>query len=274
MKRAVFRIVEHSITSFQYLETGRGGEQWPNTVCSESKRQPQEASQQTGCRGSRERTDACVTSQGRSMGEAISISVSIAAFAISAVTAWLTLFRQGTVRMTQPTIIYFGYDKSAFRPSAHTDAKVFLRTLLYATSKRGRVIENMFVRVHRAETSQTFSFWAYDEHSKLERGSGLFIGENGVAYNHHFVLPSDGTAFHFLPGEYRVEVFASLVGDINVRKLHSVQVTIPQQYAESLTPPDGEILFDWLPEAKCYYPQIRHASVGKLVIPEPLKVED
>jgi len=49
--------------------------------------------------------------------------VSILALTISVVTAWLTLFRRGTVRMTRPTAIYFGADGSA-----SSSPKVYLRT--------------------------------------------------------------------------------------------------------------------------------------------------
>jgi hypothetical protein len=44
------------------------------------------------------------------MADPISITVSVLALAVSSVTAWLTLFRRGTVKMTQPTSIFFGPD--------------------------------------------------------------------------------------------------------------------------------------------------------------------
>jgi hypothetical protein len=50
----------------------------------------------------------------------------------------------------------------------------------------------------------------YGEDS-LARGSGLYVGENGVVCDHHFLLPDDGTKFDFLRGEYKLEVYASLV---------------------------------------------------------------
>ena len=89
------------------------------------------------------------------MPQTISIVVSVLALAISVATAWLTLFRRGTVRMTQPTTIYFGADASS-SPSP----KVYLRTLLYSTAKRGQIIESMFVKLRRAESIQTFNIWA------------------------------------------------------------------------------------------------------------------
>jgi hypothetical protein len=40
------------------------------------------------------------------MSDPISVTVSFLAFGVSTVTAWLTLFRRGTVKMTQPTVIF------------------------------------------------------------------------------------------------------------------------------------------------------------------------
>ncbi len=95
------------------------------------------------------------------MSDPITLAVSAVALSISAVTAWLTLFRRGTVRMTQPTVIYFGPDVP--RPGHKSGLpKVYLCTLLFATSKRGRVIESVHVSLERSETRQisTFGFMA------------------------------------------------------------------------------------------------------------------
>jgi hypothetical protein len=69
------------------------------------------------------------------MLEFVSIVLSLSAVGLSATTAWLTLFQRGTVRMTQPTVIYFGPDAPA-RDLEIPRAKVYLRSLLYSTSKR------------------------------------------------------------------------------------------------------------------------------------------
>src|SRR3546814_13686885 len=80
--------------------------------------------------------------------------------------------------------------------------------IMDATSKRGCVIERMYVRLKRGETTQNFNIWVYGE-KQLSRGSGLFVPESGTAYNNHFLLPADGTNFQFLPGTYSVEVLAN-----------------------------------------------------------------
>ena len=38
------------------------------------------------------------------------ILISVVSLLMSATVAWLTLFRRGTVKMTQPTVIFFGPD--------------------------------------------------------------------------------------------------------------------------------------------------------------------
>src|SRR5947199_1770126 len=103
------------------------------------------------------------------MVEPISITVAVLSLAISAGTAWLTLFRRGTVRMTQPTVIFFGPDMPRNRDEIPLP-KVYLRTLLFSTSKRGRIIESMHVALARNETLQTFNVWVHGD-EKLVRGS-------------------------------------------------------------------------------------------------------
>lgn len=52
------------------------------------------------------------------MADPVAVTISALALAVSTATAWLTLFRRGTMKMTQPTVIYFGPDTprhAAFR---------------------------------------------------------------------------------------------------------------------------------------------------------------
>jgi hypothetical protein len=55
-----------------------------------------------------------------------SSTVSVVSLLVSMTVAWLTLMRRGTLHMTQPVQIAFVFEDGR--------AKVFLRTLLYATS--------------------------------------------------------------------------------------------------------------------------------------------
>ena len=190
--------------------------------------------------------------------DVVNNAVSTLALAIAAVTAWLTLFRRGTVRMTQPTAIYFGPDG----PRSHHDIllpKIYLRTLLFSTSKRGRVIESMHVSLSRNESHQNFNIWVCGEQEKLVRGSGLFVGETGVAANHHFLTPRDGNAFRFSEGHYQLDVFAHLLSDPKPIRLFSQALDVSHELAKALEEKDTGLYFDWGPVSSRYLPHVEKA---------------
>ena len=178
--------------------------------------------------------------------EVASILISIMALGVSAITAWLTLFRQGTICMTQPTLVFFGPDGQA------GDPKVFLRTLLYSTAKRGQIIENMFVKLRRGESVQNFNIWVYGD-GPVARGSGLFVAESGITCNHHFLLPKDGTQFKFLPGEYIVETHASLLGKRDSLLLNTMHLALTEQQALIMDSKGAGVFFDWGPDSRRYH---------------------
>lgn len=185
---------------------------------------------------------------------AVSITISILALAVSATTAWLTLFRRGRVSMTQPTVIFFGPDSPHPRENVALP-KVYLRMLLFSTAKRGRIIESMHVSLARNEMHQNFNIWVYgDEH--LVRGSGLFIGETGVSANHHFLAPKDGSTFRFNAGRYRLDVYARLLGDQKSTLLFSQELEITAADASSLQEPGTGLYFDWGPDSSRYIPHV------------------
>jgi hypothetical protein len=184
------------------------------------------------------------------MVDLATISVSVLALAVSGVTAWLTLLRRGTVRMTQPTVIYFGPD--AVRAGVdRLPPKIYLRTLLFSTAKRGRVIESMHASLQRNESFQNFNIWVHGE-DKLVIGSGLFVGECGVIANHHFLTPADGNSFQFLAGRYKLDVYARIFGDRSAKLLFSQALEISNEMAEALKHPAVGLYFNWGPDSSCY----------------------
>ena len=183
--------------------------------------------------------------------DAVSLGIAGAALAVSFTNAYLTLFRRGTVRMTQPTTIYFGPD-GARDPLP----KVYLRTLLYSTAKRGQIIESMFVRLRRGESVQTFNIWVHGPET-LVRGSGLYVGENGVVSDHHFLLPDDGTKFDFLRGAYKLEVYASLVNRSQSRRLADITLSVSDRVADQLQDKQYGVYFDWGPDSRQYHAHLR-----------------
>ena len=189
------------------------------------------------------------------MTECIALGISGIALVVSAVTAWLTLLQAGKLRMTQPTVVFFGPDGGR-RDGENARLKVFLRTLLYSSSRRGQTVESMHVNVQRAESKQNFSIWVYGD-DRLVRGSGMHVGLDGVACNHHFLLPEDGADFRLLPGQYTVRVFAKRVSDRGPRQLAKFVLCISESQAKELEKDGAGIYFDWGPDQQAYHAHVR-----------------
>lgn len=187
------------------------------------------------------------------------ITIAIVSLVISIVTLWLTYLHRGKVRMTQPTTIFFGWDGKDRK-----DPKVYLRTLLFTTSQKGRVIESMHVRLYRGESVQTFNIWVYGQRSELVRGSGLYVGKEGVAYNHHFLTPKDGSTYDFLPGKYKLEVYASILNKKTPLRMFSVDLEVHENQAAKLKEDHYGLYFDWGPESNMYHPYL-HLSESTMM---------
>lgn len=162
----------------------------------------------------------------------VPIFISVIALLISETTLWLSHLRRGKLKMTKPTVVFFGPDGGE-----KSISKVFLRFLLYSTGKRGVVLEHLYIRLHRGETQQNFNIWVYGE-KDLVRGSGLLIGQEGVATNHHFLTPSDVDDFDFAAGSYQLDVFGKVVSTDSVEHLTNLELSIDQHEAEKLRQTD------------------------------------
>jgi hypothetical protein len=156
----------------------------------------------------------------------------------SAMTIWWTMFRRGTVRMTQPAFIFFGPDGGGGKP------KVAMCAHLYTTAQRGAIVEGMFVRLTRGSVPviQDFDVWVYGQDG-LARGSGVHVGQEGVTCNHHFLLPRGTESFSFVPGVYTVEIFGTIVGKLGPHRFWQLKVTLTEPIDET---GDG-VFFDWRP---------------------------
>ena len=194
----------------------------------------------------------------------IPIVISLVALGVTVTSAWLTWFRKGALRMTQPTVIFFGPDGGS-RSSGRKHLKVFLRTLLYSTAHRGQTIESLYVNLQRGETRQSFSIWVYGD-KQLARGSGLFVPAEGIACNHHFLLPEDGSNFKLVAGEYVLRLYAKKANTSTAKELTSVRLRISEEHASELQDEDAGIYFDWEPSQQAYLPLIEKRA-PKLVPP-------
>ncbi|MBW8832061.1 MAG: hypothetical protein JF606_22125 [Burkholderiales bacterium] len=185
----------------------------------------------------------------------LSLAISCFAFGVSVITAWLTFFRKGRLAMTQPTTVFLGPDGPMFDLGKN---KVYLRTLLYSTAKRGHVLESLYLTLHRNDSKQNFNVWVYGEKGDLQRGSGLFVPQEGVTFNHHFLLPEDGANFAFLQGAYTLSVFARLVGQWVSTELVTIRLSISESQAQSLSQPRTGIYFDYSPDQQSYHAHLQH----------------
>lgn len=182
----------------------------------------------------------------------IELPIAILSLLVSFFTLWKMYLERGKLKMTQPATIFFGPDSVENIASS----KVHLKTLLFSTSERGQVVEGMYVRLHRGESIQIFNIWAYEDKKDVVRGSGLYVGKQGVAYSHTFFPPKDGSTYEFLPGKYRLEVYASVLNKPQPIKTFSVDLTISESQAEKLKDGRHGLYFDWGPESNQYHPHL------------------
>jgi hypothetical protein len=101
-----------------------------------------------------------------------------------------------------------------------------------------------------------FNIWVYGERHQLVRGSGLFVGEAGIAANHHFLTAPDRSRFAFLSGRYRLQVFARLLGEHRDKELFAQELDISSAIAASLSESNAGVYFDWAPDSTSYVPYI------------------
>jgi|ERR1035441_5428818 hypothetical protein len=182
--------------------------------------------------------------------EFVPLLLSVVSLLLSVTVAWLTLFRRGKLGMTQPMLIGFLYENE--------QPKVFFRTILFATGKRGYIIEALYIKVRNGESTQTFNFWMYGETKELKIGSGLRVGDDGVSSNHHFLPPKDAPTFAFLAGEYTIDAYARILNRNAPMLLSTVKLTLSHDLAAALndrtmlSDHTMGVLFTWRPDSQHY----------------------
>lgn len=183
----------------------------------------------------------------------IELVISIVALLISAVTGWLTLFHKGTVKMSRPHFFALTPEDGPFGGWI----KFFMRVLVFSSGQRGRVIESIFVNIRHNGKVLPFHYWMYGESEKLAIGSGVFVGHEGLAANHHFVPVGEVSANDFSAGAYDVDVYASLLGDRSPIKLSSLQFNLSEEEVSAIrTSKDKAVFFTWDQGAKVYKSRI------------------
>lgn len=171
------------------------------------------------------------------------IAISLLSLGIAATTMYLTWLRRGRLAMTKPSIVFFGHDTAT--------PKIFIRTLLYSTAQRGKMVETMYAKLIRDRTEQVFGFWGYAPTTEISPGSGLYVGQTGVAANHHFVLSEHYPGYEFRAGDYTIQVFARQAGRAEPLLLSEIGVVLDPGHAAALAKRGG-VLFKLDPDAQTY----------------------
>jgi hypothetical protein len=185
--------------------------------------------------------------------------ISIIAILISISTAYFNIFHRGTVKMIRPQFFALLPEESPFGGCL----KFFVRTLLFSTGKRGRVIESIFLDLKQDGKTISFHYWMYGELEQLKIGSGLFVGPDGIAANHHFVPTNTLSVRDFSPGKYEMVIRAVLLGDGSPIVLGNVFFELGNEEVSALTiSKDKAIFFVWDIENKKYKTRIdvRHSK--------------
>jgi hypothetical protein len=103
----------------------------------------------------------------------------------------------------------------------------------------------MHLVVHNQFGNYLFDFWAYGE-PRIAKGSGLFVPRNGTALHHHFALSRSVENFLFTDGDYRVEIFAKVVGRRHLTKLKEIKLAlIGTQSATMIQIMDAGVFYEW-----------------------------
>lgn len=188
----------------------------------------------------------------------ISPVVSVVALVVSLLSAWFTIFRRGSVRSTRPSFIAVRYD---FVGKAVPQAKVFLRSMLFTTGRRGHVVESLSLHVKEGSRDAEFSFWGHGD-KDLIRGSGLFIPESGVVTNHHFNPTDSQKAFVFAEGDYSIELIAHVFGRKRPVVLWRGVLQLPKSPFGTTIARDAAVYFNWSPHRRQYVSTIESRADG------------
>lgn len=180
----------------------------------------------------------------------LTLTIASAALLLSGLNLWLSQFRRGRVFLTQPTILFFGWDDNGREHSP----KVMFRAALFATGARGQVIENLDIVVRTVDGEFEFPFWGYDDGKGMVRGSGLYVGVGGHVAYHHFNPITDDHVFAYTGSKYQVDVYAKLFRREKSTLLGRYTLDLDDaNHAEALAHAEGGVMWSWSPQESRFH---------------------
>jgi hypothetical protein len=120
---------------------------------------------------------------------------------------------------------------------------------IYSTPM-GSNAANLYVRLERECASQIFPIWRHGIGNPV-RGAGLYIGTKAKADAYYFLLPDEGTGYHFSEGTYKLEIFIEKDGK-RPKMTFSEVLTVSHEQAQQMKRRRMGIDFIWMPSEKKY----------------------
>jgi hypothetical protein len=81
------------------------------------------------------------------------------------------------------------------------------------------------------------------EKRRISAGAGLHVSKVGFAANHHFLLPFHERTYRISPGQYEIDIIATVVGYRRPMKLKTIDVELSDELAAALSRNEG-VLFE------------------------------
>ena len=189
-----------------------------------------------------------------------SIFIAALALLVSFANYYSANLKIGQILMTKPTIFFFGWDHAEV-----PTPKIFMRSLLFSTSTKGRVLENLYLKVSTPNGETLFSFWGHTQgqSNSLTKGSGLFIPKNGFLADHHFNPDPSTTILNpFSAGDYEIEIVSRQFGDSVERKLGQYKLNLDSSFVQVLAQQTDGVLWSLNPKDNKYFPETRSRDRG------------
>jgi hypothetical protein len=135
---------------------------------------------------------------------------------------------------------------------------MFLRFLLLSSAQKGNIVESLYATLGDGRNKTIFATWGYGDSQRLVRGSGLFVGREGISANHHFISQSDVPQMIDC-GTHMIRIYGAIVGQKKDQLLYSFDLNIGVDEARAINKGATEVLYDWDAYFRRYCPRIATA---------------
>lgn len=185
--------------------------------------------------------------------------ISLIALVASLGALYKSYLEVGDVKMVRPSMIVFAHDQRGGWPEP-SPAKVVLRSLLFGTSERGRIIESLYLAVRHEDERHTFHSWTVRQEGALDTGGGLYVPRSGVLAWHYFLVLPDRPHFRWSAGKYQLQLLARLVGTRGTRVIWKGELQLPPDMELDGQSDSLQVWFNLDPTTGSYVPTVEYRT--------------